>query len=84
MGILLVYDVTDESSFNNIKNWVKNIEAHASEHVVKVRAGGGGRWVLWGRRGRGAAGCPEVESRGSTAACWREREGLERAGAGRL
>lgn len=31
MGILLVYDVTDEKSFGNIRNWVKNIEQHASE-----------------------------------------------------
>lgn len=37
MGILLVYDVTDEASFNNIRNWMKNIEQHASESVVKVR-----------------------------------------------
>eukprot|EP00887_Chlorella_sp_A99_P005509 scaffold1.g5509.t1 len=39
MGILLVYDVTDESSFNNIRNWMKNIEQHASESVVKVLVG---------------------------------------------
>ncbi|KAI3896492.1 hypothetical protein MKW92_005268 [Papaver armeniacum] len=30
MGILLVDDVTDESSFNNIRNWIRNIEQHAS------------------------------------------------------
>lgn len=36
MGILLVYDVTDEASFNNIRNWMKNIEQHASDNVVKV------------------------------------------------
>lgn len=39
MGILLVYDVTDEASFNNIKNWMKNIEQHASENVMKVLVG---------------------------------------------
>lgn len=39
MGILLVYDVTDESSFANIRNWMRNIEAHASENVVKVIIG---------------------------------------------
>lgn len=39
MGILLVYDVTDESSFSNIRNWMRNIEAHASEHVVKALVG---------------------------------------------
>src|ERR1700735_3823329 len=26
MGILLVYDVTDERSFSNIRNWIRNIE----------------------------------------------------------
>lgn len=36
MGILLVYDVTDESSFNNIRNWMRNIEQHASDNVNKV------------------------------------------------
>ena len=36
MGILLVYDVTDESSFNNIRNWMRNIEQHASDTVNKV------------------------------------------------
>ncbi|KAI8868852.1 ras-domain-containing protein [Ramicandelaber brevisporus] len=36
MGILLVYDVTDERSFHNIDNWMKNIEEHASENVCKV------------------------------------------------
>lgn len=39
MGIILVYDVTDESSFANIRNWMRNIEAHASEHVVKALVG---------------------------------------------
>lgn len=39
MGILLVYDVTDEASFNNIRNWMKNIEQHASDNVVKVLVG---------------------------------------------
>ena len=36
MGILLVYDVTDEASFNNVRNWMKNIETHASSTVNKV------------------------------------------------
>jgi len=39
MGILLVYDVTDEASFNNIRNWMRNIEQHASDNVNKVRGG---------------------------------------------
>lgn len=39
MGILLVYDVTDESSFHNIRNWIKNIEQNASDNVNKVLIG---------------------------------------------
>lgn len=38
MGILLVYDVTDDASFNNIRNWMRNIEQHASDNVNKVSA----------------------------------------------
>jgi len=36
MGILLVYDVTQEITFNNVTNWLKQIESHASEDVVKI------------------------------------------------
>jgi len=39
MGILLVYDVTDEKSFANIRNWIRNIEQHASENVNKILIG---------------------------------------------
>lgn len=39
MGILLVYDVTDQNSFNNIRNWVRNIEQHASDSVNKILVG---------------------------------------------
>jgi len=39
MGILLVYDVTDEKSFNNIRNWIRNIEQHATESVNKILIG---------------------------------------------
>lgn len=37
MGIVLVYDITDEPSFNNIRNWIRNINEHASDRVNKVR-----------------------------------------------
>jgi len=50
MGILLVYDVTDEASFSNIRNWMKNIEQHASDNVVKARARQGLAWCGWGAR----------------------------------
>ncbi|KAG0170873.1 GTP-binding protein [Apophysomyces sp. BC1034] len=39
MGILLVYDVTDERSFGNVRNWFSNIEQHASEGVNKILIG---------------------------------------------
>ncbi len=36
MGIVLVYDCTEEGTFNNISNWLKQIETHASDGVAKV------------------------------------------------
>ncbi|KAK9459692.1 ras family-domain-containing protein [Lipomyces oligophaga] len=44
MGILLVYDVTDERSFNNIRNWFANVEQHASEGVNKLLIGNKCDW----------------------------------------
>jgi len=45
MGILLVYDVTDEKSFNNIRTWHSNIEQHASEGVNKILIGNKCDWT---------------------------------------
>ncbi|KAF7797817.1 hypothetical protein EIP86_009023 [Pleurotus ostreatoroseus] len=45
MGILLVYDVTDERSFNNIRTWHANIEQHASEGVNKILIGNKSDWT---------------------------------------
>merc|ERR1712087_439287 len=39
MGVLLVYDITDEQSFLNIRNWMRNIEQHASTNVKKLLIG---------------------------------------------
>lgn len=39
MGIILVYDCTEEKSFSNISNWMKQIEQHASKDVAKVLVG---------------------------------------------
>lgn len=44
MGILLVYDVTDEKSFDNIKTWFGNVEQHASEDVNKILIGNKCDW----------------------------------------
>ena len=38
-GIILMYDVTDRNSFNNIRNWMKQIEANADKSVRKVLVG---------------------------------------------
>ena len=38
-GIILTYDVTDETSFKNIKNWIKQIEQNAQNNVCKVLVG---------------------------------------------
>jgi len=38
-GILLVYDVGNVQSFNNIQNWLQSIEMHADESVVKILIG---------------------------------------------
>ncbi|ANB14055.1 Rab family GTPase SEC4 [Sugiyamaella lignohabitans] len=39
MGILLVYDVCNEKSFENIRSWYSNVEQHASENVVLILVG---------------------------------------------
>lgn len=39
MGIMLVYDVTTEKSFENIRNWIRNIEENASADVEKMILG---------------------------------------------
>ena len=36
MGIILVYDCSEEQTFINVKNWLKQIDHHAGQDVVKV------------------------------------------------
>jgi len=36
MGIILVYDCTEEATFNNISNWLKQIDLHAGSDVAKI------------------------------------------------
>jgi Ras-related protein Rab-8A len=38
-GILLVYDITSEKSFDSIRNWIRNIEEHASADVERMLIG---------------------------------------------
>ncbi|XP_039948443.1 ras-related protein Rab-8A [Bactrocera neohumeralis] len=39
MGILLMYDVTNLESYNNLSYWLRNIQENASPDVVKVLVG---------------------------------------------
>ncbi|XP_077297525.1 RAS oncogene family member Rab10 [Arctopsyche grandis] len=39
MGIMLVYDITDEKSFENIVKWLRNIDEHANEDVERMILG---------------------------------------------
>jgi len=39
MGIMLVYDITQEKTFENIAKWLRNIDEHASEGVERMILG---------------------------------------------
>lgn len=38
-GIIVVYDCTDQESFNNVKQWLQEIERYACENVNKLLVG---------------------------------------------
>ncbi len=60
-GIIVVFDVTDQESFNNVKQWLNEIDRYANENVNKLLVGNKVR----GQRGRKVAG----EGAGVTALC---------------
>ena len=39
MGILLVYDVSDDNSFTNVRNWMRQIDQNAAENVNRILIG---------------------------------------------
>lgn len=39
MGIILVYDVTNMKSFQNVRGWMRQIEENASENVSVLLVG---------------------------------------------
>lgn len=39
IGIMLVYDITNRRSFENIAKWLRNIDEHAKEDVIKLLVG---------------------------------------------
>ena len=46
-GIIVVFDVTDQESFNNVKQWLNEIDRYANENVNKLLVGnkvGAGEW----------------------------------------
>lgn len=39
MGIMLVFDITNEKSFENIVKWLRNIDEHANSDVERMILG---------------------------------------------
>ncbi|SAM09710.1 hypothetical protein [Absidia glauca] len=38
-GIIIVYDVTDQDSFNNVEQWIREVDRYAAEDIEKVLIG---------------------------------------------
>jgi small GTP-binding protein len=38
-GVIVVFDLTDENSFNNLKNWFGEVEKHCSDNIPRLLIG---------------------------------------------
>ena len=38
-GILLVYDITNKATFDNIRTWISQIQMHAEPNINKILVG---------------------------------------------
>ncbi|KAG0454929.1 hypothetical protein HPP92_023851 [Vanilla planifolia] len=47
-GIIVVYDVTEQESFNNVKQWLSEIDRYATENVNKLLVGTNAIWLTKG------------------------------------
>lgn len=47
-GIIVVFDVTEQESFNNVKQWLNEIDRYANENVNKLLVGNKVRRARWG------------------------------------
>jgi Ras-related protein Rab-8A len=39
MGVIITYAVNDRQTFDEIENWVKQIQLHSSDNIMKVLVG---------------------------------------------
>lgn len=39
IGVLIIFDITNEESFNSIKSWIAEVENYANEHIRMILVG---------------------------------------------
>lgn len=39
MGVVIVYDITDENSFQNVKSWADQVNKHGVKNISKILLG---------------------------------------------
>lgn len=38
-GVIITYDITNQTSFSNVKTWLESINQHADPNIVKILVG---------------------------------------------